>query len=249
MAEGSSDYACVAVMDIPADKVDEYDQLVAASGADVFTRYRWRLTLSGENTAVFNTNGKPPGLQRRLLHVWTIPNFDSLQHVMAQAADNADYVKAQLLAIDELQNLHVKLLWDSPIGLDEKPINFYLVEVLHVVSGLEQRTALTNYMNRAVYDMSNVYGWTILFAGNQSTGLINEYVNIWGIGDTKNLEAAINKYRSEPAWSAAVSRVTTSLWTPRAMPAFVEPSTTTGGGAAGGEATTVTAPGTPAATG
>ena len=225
MAEGSrSDYACVAMMDVPADQVAQYDQLVAGSGTDVFTRHGWYLLLTAENAAVFNCAGAPPGMARKLLNVWTISNFDSLSHVMAQAADNADYVKAQLLTIDEQQNLHVKLIWDSPIGLPDVPVNYYLYEVLHVVNGLEVRTNLTNYMNRAVYDMNTAYGWKIMFAGNQSTGLINEYVNIWGVADTTNLEAAINKYRSDPAWSAAVSRVATSLWTPRTMPPFSEPS-------------------------
>src|SRR5689334_9451863 len=114
MAEGS-DYACVAGMDVPTELVDQYDKLVSESGADVFTRYGWVLTLSAENIAVYNTSGAPPGLSRRLLHVWTIPNFDTLQHVMAQAADNADYVKAQQMTINELQNLYVKLIWDNPI--------------------------------------------------------------------------------------------------------------------------------------
>lgn len=224
MAAGSSsDYACVAMMDVPTEKVVEYDRLVAESGDAVFTKYGWNLLLAAENVAVFNCAGAPPGLARKLLNVWTIPNFDSLSHVMAQAADNADYVTAQLMTIDEAQNLHVKLIWDSPIGLNDTPVNYYLMEVLHVVNGSTQRIGLTNYMNRAIYDMNTGHGWKIMFAGNQSTGLINEYVNIWGIGDTSTLEASLKQYRSDPRWTAAVTRVATSLWTPRAIPAFGEP--------------------------
>lgn len=228
MAEGSgSDYALIALMAVPTEKVEQYDQLVAAAGTDVFTKYGWKLMLSGMDTALYNSIGPPPGIQRRLLNVWSIPNFDSLQHVMAQAADNADYVRAQVMTIDELQNLYVKLIWDSPIGLPETPVNYYFAEVLHVVNSSEARINLTNYMNTAVYEMNTAYGWKILFAGNQSTGLINEYVNIWGIADTSRLDEAAAKYRSNPAWRAAVIRVMSALWTPRVLPAFGTPVSST----------------------
>jgi hypothetical protein len=55
-----------------------------------------------------------------------------------------------------------------------------------------------------------------------TTGIINEYVNVWGMADTTNLETAITEYRSNTAWASAVSRVTTSMWAPRALPCFDE---------------------------
>jgi len=212
-------------MDLPAGKVDAYDQLLCKA-APVFTDRDWRLLISGQKAALFDTLGAPPGLQRKLLHVWSIPDFDSLSQVMAYAADDPSYVKAQQMTIDELQNLYVALRWDSPIGLPDTPVSYYMMETLQMVNAVRARDDFANYMDDAVYSMNTKYGWKILLAGNAATGIIDQYVNLWGMADTTKLEAAINEYRSHASWTAAVSRVMTSLWTPHPLPGFDGPGAT-----------------------
>lgn len=205
-------------MEVPTEEADLYDQyLCKASG--VFTKQDWRLMLSAEQAALFDTVGKPPGLKRRMLHLWSIPGFDSLTEVMAYAADDPNYVQAQLLTIDEMQNLFVVLRWDSPIGLPDTPVKFYMMEVLQMINGVQPRETFAQYMDNAVYNMNTKYGWKIVFAGNASTGIIDQYVNIWGMADTGKLEEALVAYRGDPSW-IAVTEVATSLWTPRPLACF-----------------------------
>jgi hypothetical protein len=218
VAQGSTDYRCLATIELPAEDVDRYDQLLCQA-TSVFTRQRWHLLLSAEKAAVFDTFGVPPGLKRKRLHVWSIPNFDSLPEVMAYAADDPSYVKAQQLTLDEIQNLYVVLRWDSPIGLPETPVNFYMMESLQMVNGVQPRETFATYMDNAVYKMNTKYGWKIVFAGNAATGVIDQYVNIWGMADITKLEQAIKEYRGDPSW-AAVTHVWTSLWTPHPLPCF-----------------------------
>lgn len=225
MAEKTvSDYRCLAKVEVPADKAALYDKLICEA-APLFTRHDWRLLAPGQQAALFDTSGAPPGLIRHLLQVWSIPDFDSLPVVMAYAADDPSYVEAQALTVGEMQNLYVVLRWDSPIGLPATPVNFYMMETLYMVNGDQAREDFANYMDSAVYTMNTSYSWKIVFAGNAATGVINEYVNVWGIADTTNLETAIAAYRSDPRWAAAVTRVSTSLWTPRSLPAFEASST------------------------
>jgi hypothetical protein len=219
MPDLGGDYWCLATMEVPAGQVDQYNQLLCAA-ADVFTRHDWRLVVAAEKAALFETSGAPPGLQRRLLHVWSIPTFDSLTGVMAYAADNPNYVEAQSITIDEAQNLYVVQRWANPIGLPDTPVNFYMVEILQIVNGVKVRNDFANYMNDAVYKMNTSYGWKILFAGNAATGIIDQYVNIWGMTDILKLEAGIKEYRSDARWTAAVTQVSTSLWVPRPLPCF-----------------------------
>lgn len=220
-AEASrSDYRCLAMIEVPTSQVDLYYQLLYKARS-VFVNNEWHLLAPAQKTAIFDASGAPPGLLRRLLHVWEIPDFNSLTQVMADAADNEDYVKAQALTTSEAQNLYVTLTWDSPIGPKKWPINFYLMETLRVVNDTAVRKDLEHYMGNAIYLMnSEEYKWTIVFAGNATTGAIDEYVNVWGIGttDATQLEAAITHYRNNASWTAAVHRVTTTLWTPRSVP-------------------------------
>lgn len=174
---------------------------------------------AAQKAAVFDTYGAPPGLKRRRLHAWSIPDFDSLTEVMAYAADNPSYVKAQQMTIDETQNLYVVLRWDSPIGLPDTPVNYYMMESLQMVNGVQPREDFATYMDNAIYKMNTNYGWKILFAGNAATGIIDQYVNIWGMADTSKLEQAINEYRADPSWKA-VTHVWTSMWTPHPLPCF-----------------------------
>jgi hypothetical protein len=136
---------------------------------------------------------------------------------MAAAADNSDYVEAQGYTIDEAQNLYMTLRWDNPIGLPDMPRpKYYMMETLQVRNGVPLRAPLADYMNTAVYDMGSLdkgpQRWRILFAGNASTGLIDQYVHIWGLESLDSLEVSIKKYRDAKAWSDAVERVSTSMW-------------------------------------
>ncbi|HWO22672.1 MAG TPA: hypothetical protein VNO30_28125 [Kofleriaceae bacterium] len=220
MAQGAdSDYRCVATMEVPADQVERYDQLICQA-ASVFKAHDWRLLVPAQKTDVFDTTGQPPGLVRKLLHVWSIPSFNTLPEVMAYAADNESYVEAQALTMGEAQNLYTVLRWDSPIGLPSTPVNSYMLETLHMINRVQAREDFATYMDNAVYKMNSSYGWKILFAGNATTGTINEYVNVWGMAETSTLEAAIAEYRGGAAWAAAVSRVSTSLWSQRPLPCF-----------------------------
>jgi hypothetical protein len=205
-------------MEVPTEDVDQYDQYLCKASA-VFTKQDWRLLISAEKAALFDTSGKPPGLKRNLLHAWSIPSFDSLTEVMAYAADDPNYVQAQLLTIDETQNLHVVLRWDDPIDLPDTPVNFYMMEALQMVNGVQPRENFADYMGNAVYAMNRKYGWKIVFAGNASTGIIDQYVNIWGMADTGKLEQALVEYRGDANW-ASVLEVSTSLWTPRPLACF-----------------------------
>jgi hypothetical protein len=217
----ASDYSCLAMVEVPADKVTLYDQLICKA-ASIFTTHGWRLLVAAENSALFDTTGAPPGLQRTLLQLWSIPDFDSLPKVMAYAADDPSYVKAQALTVGERQNLYTILRWDNPIGLPDTPVKYYMMESLSMVNGDQARDDFANYMDNAVYKMNSSYGWKILFAGNATTGVLNEYVNLWGMADTATLDAAITEYRSNTAWASAVARVSTSMWTPRSLPCFDE---------------------------
>lgn len=209
------------MIEVPADKATLYDQLICKA-ASIFKTHDWRLLVAAEKSALCDATGAPPGLLRTLLHVWAIPDFDSLPQVMAYAADDPSYVKAQALTVGEMQNLYTVLRWDSPIGLPDTPVKYYMMESLHMVNSGQAREDFASYMDNAVYKMSSSYGWKILFAGNATTGVINEYVNVWGMADTTNLEAAITEYRSNTSWAAAVARVTTSMWAPRPLPCFDE---------------------------
>ncbi len=206
-------------MEVPADQADRYDQLICQA-ASVFKKHDWRLLVPAMKADVFDTTGKPPGLFRKLLHVWSVPSFDTLPEVMAYAADDESYVEAQALTVGEMQNLYIALRWDSPIGLPDTPVNFYMMETLHMLNSVQVRGDFASYMDSAVYKMNESYGWKIMFAGNATTGVINEYVHIWGMAETTNLEAAIAEYRGGASWAAAVSRVSTSLWTQRPLPCF-----------------------------
>ena len=208
---------CLATMGVPADQVGNYDQLLCQSTSIFKT---WRLLVSGQKAAQFDAIGAPPGLVRQLLHLWSIPNFDSLPQVMARAADDPSYVKAAALTVHEMQNLYVALRWNDPIALPEKPIAYYMMETLEMADSVDARNNFANYMSNAVYQMNEDYGWTILFAGNAATGIIDEYVNIWGVADLTKLEPAITAYRGAASWAAGVARVATSLWTPHPMPCF-----------------------------
>jgi hypothetical protein len=206
------------MMEVPTEQVEQYDQLLCKA-TGVFTKRDWRLLLSAEKASLFETTGPPPGLKRRLLHLWSIPDFNSLTDVMAYAADDPNYVQAQLITLNEGQNLFIALRWDSPIGLPDTPVNFYMMETLQMINGVTPRDTFAQYMDNAVYKMNQAYGWKILFAGNASTGLIDQYVNIWGMADITKLEHAINEYRSDPSWTA-VTNVSTSLWIPHPLACF-----------------------------
>jgi hypothetical protein len=232
--ESAAGYMCLATMDVPTDQADLYDQLLCEA-ASIFKTHDWRLLVSAQKAAQYDVIGTPPGLVRKLLHLWSIPSFDSLPQVMAYAADNPSYVKAQALTIDEMQNLYVALRWNDPIDLPDTPVAFYMMETLQMADSVGARESFANYMGNAVYQMNTSYGWKILFAGNAATGIIDQYVNIWGMADSTKLEAAITAYRGAASWSAAVVRVSTSMWTPRPLTCFDEPGPegTTGGVKAG----------------
>ena len=219
----ASDYRCLALVEVPADKVAQYDKLLCES-AGIFATHRWRLLIPGQNADLFQTSGAPPGLTRTLLQAWSIPDFDSLYQVMAYAADDPSYVAAQALTLAERQNLYTALRWSDPLGLPDSPVKFYMMETLRMINDDQARNDFATYMDSAVYSMNTRYGWKIAFAGNATTGVINEYVHIWGMADITDLEAAISVYRGDAGWAAAVARVTTSLWTPRSLPAFGPPN-------------------------
>ena len=214
-----SDYRCLAIVEVPASRVALYDQLLCEA-ASVFERGGWKLAVASQNADLYDTTGAPPGLVRSLMQVWWIPDFDSLPQVMAYAADDPMYVQAQQLTVGERQNLYTVLRWDSPLGLPSTPINFYMVETLRMTNSDVARNNFATYMDTAVYEMNSKYGWTISFAGNATTGVINEYVNVWGISDASTLETAITEYRGNASWSEAVTQVSTSMWTPRDLPSF-----------------------------
>lgn len=222
--ESAAGYMCLATMDLPTDQVDLYDQLLCQA-ASIFKTHDWRLLVSAQKAAQFDVIGEPPGLVRKLLHLWSIPSFDSLPQVMAYAADDPSYVKSEALTIDEMQNLFVALRWNDPIDLPDTPVAFYMMETLQMADSVAGRENFANYMSDAVYQMNTSYGWKILFAGNAATGLIDQYVNIWGMADLTKLEAAITAYRSPTSWSAGVVRVATSIWTPRPLTCFDGPCT------------------------
>lgn len=217
--ESAAGYMCLATMDVATDQADLYDQLLGQA-APIFKTHGWRLLVSGQKAALFDVIGTPPGLVRKMLHLWSIPSFDSLPQVMAYAADDPSYVKAQALTIDEMQNLYVALRWNNPIDLPDPPVAFYMMETLQMADSVEARENFANYMSNAVYQMNTSYGWKILFAGNAATGIIDQYVNIWGMADMTKLDAAITAYRGAASWSAAVIRVSTSIWTPRPLSGF-----------------------------
>src|SRR5262245_60593910 len=152
MAEGKkSDYACVAIIEVPENQQATYDALINQA-AKVFTESGWELEAAGlSNEQTGTTAAPPPGLVSKLLNVWSIPGFDTLPEVMAHAADSPFYVKAQSMTLAEAQNLYVKLRWDSPIGLPEKPITHYMTETLHMVNGTAARENFANYMDEAIY--------------------------------------------------------------------------------------------------
>lgn len=236
-ASSASSYRCLAVVEVPSDQVAAYDQLLCEA-ASVFTSQRWKLLAATQNADAYDTGGAPPGLVRRLMQVWEIPCFDSLGQVMAYAADNQSYVEAQNKTVGERQNLYVAMRWDSPIGIPENAAQYFMVEILHMVNNELARNQFANYMNNAVYTMYEKYGWEIRLAGNAATGMINEYVNVWAMNDISNLGAAITAYRGDASWSAAVSRVETSMWTPRSLPALgVESGTPTAAAAEPSSAT------------
>lgn len=223
MATGSdAGYRCLATIEVPAQLAASYDAQICKS-KEVFTKHDWRMLIPAQRAAIFDTIGEPPGLTRTLLHVWSIPSMDSLAEVMASAEDNGDYVAAQQMTLRETQNLYISLLWADPIGLPDTEINVYMVESLTVVNSISARQNLATYMSNAVYKMNSSYSWKILMAGNATTGIIDQYVHVWGMPDTSKLEQAIKEYRSDKRWTDAVSRVTTSMWTPRPLPCFQEP--------------------------
>jgi len=234
MAE-MTDYRCLAVVEVPADQVSSYDELLCES-ASVFLGRGWKLLVASQSADPYDTGGAPPGLVPKLMQVWEIPDFDSLGQVMAYAADSPTYVEAQAKTVGELQNLYVAMRWDSPIGIPETPAKYFMVETLHMVNGQLERDKFGDYMNNAVYTMYSKYSWEIRFAGNATTGVINQFVNVWAMNDISNLSAAITAYRGDPSWSGAVSRVETSMWTPRSLPAFgtQDGAATAGVAAAGG---------------
>ena len=219
MAVAHTIYRSMATIEVPADQADLYDQMLCES-ASVFKDRDWHLLVPGQKAAIFDTGGTPPGLVRKLLHLWSIPDFDTLPTVMVYAADDPNYVKAQALTSGEMQNLYSTLRWDNPRGLPDIPIGFYMMETLHVVNGMQARTDFASCMDYAVYRMNEDHGWRIVFAGNAATGVINEYVHIWAMVDSADLEQEITAYRSDPRWAAAVKRVSTSRWTSRPLPCF-----------------------------
>jgi hypothetical protein len=205
-------------MAVATGKAKRYDELLCKA-ASIFIDNGWRLLISAEALSRFETSGPVPGLQRELLHLWSIPSFDTITDVMAAAADNSDYVEAQGYTINEAQNLYMTLLWDNPIGLPDMRPNFYMMETLQVRNGIDLRWPLAKYMRSAVYRMGSAdrksRRWRILFAGNASTGLIDQYVHIWGLEDLDCLEESIKEYRDQKAWIDAVESVSTSMWIPR----------------------------------
>jgi hypothetical protein len=219
MAVAHTIYRCLATIEVPADQAALYDQLICEASS-VFTDRKWHLLVPGQKAAIFDTGGKPPGLVRKLLHLWSIPDFNTLPSVMDYAADDPNYVKAQALTCGEMQNLYTTLRWDNPLGLPDIPIGFYMMETLRIVNNVQARADFAAYMDTAVYKMNDTHGWRIVFAGNVATGVIDEYTHIWAMSERGDLEQAITTYRSEPRWLAAVSWAQTSLWTARPLPCF-----------------------------
>lgn len=200
-------------MSVIADQVAKYDSLLCEAGPTVFTANGWRLMISAQSNTQLDGVAPPPGLVTKLLHLWEIPCFDSLPTVMAYAADNESYVVAQQLTIDEMQNLYVALAWDDALGLTDTSSGLFMVETLQVDNNIQKRYAFSQYMQlHAVYDMNTKYGWRIRFAGNASTGIIDQYVQIWEVPSFQNLEPQIHEYRSDPSWGAVVTLVRTQLW-------------------------------------
>lgn len=199
-------------MGVIADQVAKYDSLLCEAGPTVFNANGWRLMLSAQSNSELDGIAPPPGLVTKLLHLWEIPCFDSLPSVMAAAADNTSYVVAQQLTIDEMQNLFVALRWDNPIGLPATNSGLFIAETLQVDNDMQKRNAFATYMDNAVYQMNEKYGWQIRFAGNASTGIIDQYVQIWEVPTFQNLEPQLHYYRSNPSWAAVVQLVRTELW-------------------------------------
>ena len=178
------------------------------------------MLLSAQPSVLYDIAGVP-GAVTKLLHLWSIPDFNSLNKVMRDAADARYYVAAQALTVSETQNLYTTLNWDSPIGLPppnpNDPKKFYILETLHVHNNVRARYDFAKYMGEAVYTMYTNYGWNIQFAGNAATGVIDHYVNIWEIADRENFLGALMKYRSDKHFTNAVIRVSTSMWAPHQL--------------------------------
>ncbi|GEM_PF-5961878 len=223
----STNYRCLAEIDLPLANLEKYEATLYLA-RDVFLRNGWDIELN----LLYNqwspgSNADPvieAKAQGTTLHLWSIPDFDSLAMVMALAADNSHYVDSEQLIDGERQNLYTILPYDPAFLNPELPLpkaKHYMLECLHLGRAPGPRSDLLFRMSHAVVEMDSKFGWKLAFAGNAATGVIDQYINIWAM-DTISDEAEVY-YRKGPnpwseAWSKAVTSVDVRWWLGRDLP-------------------------------
>jgi hypothetical protein len=212
-----TDHYCLARIDVPPENADEFNEALSKV-RPLFREKDWTLRLNLRPDPVMSSSGGS-SLPIQFLHLWTIPNFDSLVSVMYAAADTEDYVDLLKLVVGERQDLTLGLPYD-PGWMDETPAKSpcYLLEEVELVRKPSLRLAFDIAMNTAKARMAKNADWQLCYAMNFSTGTINRYVHLWG-APRANREESLKEYLDpDSEWAkeygAAVQYSERSWWIP-----------------------------------
>lgn len=210
---------CLATIDVPAENAEAFNgQLTKVK--PLFRDNEWSLRLNLQADLPHASSMHGARGHSHFLHVWAIPNFDSLIAVMYAAADNEDYVDLEKLVVGERQNLGLGLPYDpmrtNPEDMPPKS-HCYLLEELQMVRSPTLLNDFLISMNYAKAQMKE-YGWNLHCAMNYSTGTISRYAHLWGV-PLEDREEGLRAYLDPKSdWgkqhSLAISSWERSWWIP-----------------------------------
>lgn len=173
---------CLANIDVPAENAEKFNEQLAKV-KHIFRENEWHLRLNLQAEAARPSELQGRRTLSRFLHLWAIPNFDSLISVMFAAADSDEYVALEQLVEREKQNLGLGLPYDPmKMNADDLPpkSECYLLERLQMVRSPELQNKFHISMNTAKARMKK-HGWNLNYAMNYSTGTISRYAHLWGM--------------------------------------------------------------------
>ncbi|MGC4067139.1 MAG: hypothetical protein QM784_21365 [Polyangiaceae bacterium] len=211
-----TDHYCLARIDVPQENAEAFNEALVKV-KPLFREHDWNLRLNLRPDPVMSSSGGS-SLPIQFLHLWTIPNFDSLVSVMYAAADSEDYVDLLKLVVAERQDLTLGLPYD-PGWMDETPNKSpcYLLEEVELARAPSLRLSFDIAMNYAKAGMAKS-DWQLCYGMNYSTGTINRYVHVWGMPRGKREEGLKDYLDPDSSWAkdyaAAVQYSERSWWIP-----------------------------------
>ena len=207
---------CLARINVPPDNEEAFHDALDKV-RPFFRKHNWTMRLNLRPDPLLASVGGS-SVPNQYLHLWTIPNFDSLIEVMFAAADTEDYVELEKLVVGERQELALGLIYD-PAWMDGTPAAFpcYLLEQLEMVRSPARQNDFHIAMNFAKAKMKDE-GWELCYAMNYSTGTISRYGHLWGV-PRENREEGLKAYlHPKRKWAskfaAGVQSWDRSWWNP-----------------------------------